>query len=70
MTSQKIEKFFKIIANGLVPFDLLPQGRAQVLNHDNFKTPSNAPLVESFAIRPYRGVILLKEGARGWRGQR
>jgi hypothetical protein len=48
----------------------VPRGRARVLNHDNFKTPSNAPLVESFAIRPYRGVILLKEGARGWRGQR
>jgi hypothetical protein len=48
----------------------VPRGRARVLNHDNFKTPSNAPLVESFAIRPYRGVVLLKEGARGWRGQR
>jgi hypothetical protein len=40
----------------------VPRGKARVLNHANFKTWDQVPLVESFDLPAHRGVVLLKEG--------
>ncbi len=42
----------------------VPEGRARVINHDNFKQPEAAPLVKQFNLPAHRGVILLREGRR------
>ncbi len=39
----------------------IPFGRARVLEHENFKRPEAAPLVDRFTLAPLQGVVLLKE---------
>ncbi len=43
-------------------------GSARVLNHRNFKTWKQAPLVTSFDLPAHRGVILLREGKQAGNG--
>lgn len=40
----------------------VPAGSVRVLNHGNFKTWQDAPLVTSFDLPAHRGVVLLREG--------
>ncbi len=40
----------------------VPEGRARVLDHHNFKQWRDVPLVTTFDLKPLRGVVLLREG--------
>jgi len=39
----------------------IPNGRARILNHDNFKNPNLVNPVEQFNIKPFSGVIGIRE---------
>ncbi|MCD6360238.1 MAG: hypothetical protein J7M38_05175, partial [Armatimonadetes bacterium] len=40
----------------------VPEGRARVIDHSNFKSPEDAPLVTRFDLPLHRGIVLLREG--------
>jgi hypothetical protein len=46
----------------------VPAGSARVLNHANFKTWQESPLVTSFDLPAHRGVVLLREGRQAGNG--
>lgn len=50
--------------NGEMTNLAVPSGRARVITRENFRQAEESPLVTTFDLGPFRGLILLKEGRK------